>query len=102
MLAPIYVAADPVEAEIVKDYLAAHGVGVRVRGQFSWGALGEIPFAETFPRLHLEDERDRSRAAALIRDYEGNAGRGQRVCPACREASPANFPACWNCSAPFA
>ncbi|HUS23410.1 MAG TPA: DUF2007 domain-containing protein [Candidatus Binatia bacterium] len=102
MASHLYLAADPVEAQIVRDYLAAHGIGVSVRGQFTWGALGEIPFAETYPRLHLEDERDRERALDLLRDYGSQATRDERACPDCGERSPGNFPACWNCSRAFA
>ncbi|MBI3171520.1 MAG: DUF2007 domain-containing protein [Hydrocarboniphaga effusa] len=95
----LYLAANPVEAEIVKDYLAAHGIAVSIRGVFAWGGVGDLPIAEAYPRLYLERETDRPRAAALLRDYERGASRGSRICPRCGEASPDNFLLCWNCGA---
>ena len=95
--APVYLAAHPLEAQLVADFLAAHGVHTRQQGAFAWGAMGEIPMPESYPRLYLQDERDRERAQALLREYERGAGPGQRDCPACGEASPAIFARCWSC-----
>lgn len=99
MPAPVFVAANPVEAEIVRDYLAANGIESDVRGSYAWGAVGELPFPEAYPRLFLRREHDRARAQALIRDYERPAAGAARPCPGCGELSPASFAVCWNCGA---
>lgn len=95
----LYVAANPVEAEIVKDYLAAHGIAVSIRGVFAWGGVGDLPLAEAYPRLYLEREADRPQATALLLEYERGGARGTRICPRCGEISPGNFVLCWNCGA---
>jgi hypothetical protein len=97
MIQPLYLAANPVEAEIVKDFLATHGIATRVRGGYAWGAVGELPFVEAYPRLYLEDERDRERALALIREYEQPVEKIHWRCPQCGEHSPGHFATCWNC-----
>ena len=101
MAQPVYLAANPVEAEIVKDYLAANGIAVTIRGVHAWGAVGDIPMAEAYPRLYLENESHRDRARALIRDYESRPDLGSRPCPACGEPVPGHFAVCWNCAAPL-
>ncbi len=95
----LYLAANPVEAEIVKDYLAGHGVVVSIHGSYAWGGVGDLPMAEAYPRLYLDNENDRSRALTLIREYERDSGRGSRACRQCGESSPDNFAQCWNCNA---
>lgn len=93
----VYVAADPVEAEIVHDYLSAHGIESDIRGSYAWGAVGEVPFPEAYPRLFLRRERDRDRARALIRDYEAPIPGDGHWCAGCGELSPPAFLVCWNC-----
>lgn len=94
----LYLAANPVEAQLVSDYLAAAGIAVEIRGAFAWGAGGELPFAETYPRLYLRDPRDWRRARELLRRYEaGTEAATQWQCPHCLEYSPGSFDRCWNC-----
>ena len=38
MAKPLFLAANPVEAEIVRDYLAANGIETEIRGNFACGA----------------------------------------------------------------
>lgn len=95
---PIYLAANPVEAQIVRDYLDAQGIPISIRGAYAWGALGDLPQAEAYPRLYLEREQDRPHALALIREYERSSGLESRACPRCGESSPGSFAVCWNCA----
>jgi hypothetical protein len=95
---PLYQAADPLEAEILKDYLAAHGIAVDIFGGYVWGGRGDLP-GDVYPRLHLRDERDKSRARELLRSYERNAHIPWQWQCICGENSPDNFAICWNCNA---
>jgi hypothetical protein len=99
MTQPVYVAANPVEAEIVRQLLASHGIRTELLGVFAWGAVGELPLPEAWPRLYLVEERDRERARAVIRDYESAPVAGSWACRQCGERSPAHFGACWSCGA---
>ena len=38
----VYLAADPVNAEIAKDVLVNHGIAAHVRSQHLWGGMGEL------------------------------------------------------------
>jgi hypothetical protein len=102
MSQPVYLAANPVEAEIVKDYLAAHGIKATIRGVHAWGAVGDIPMAEAYPRLYLDNERQRDAARALIRQYESRIEGPAWTCAKCGEASPGTLVVCWNCGQPRA
>lgn len=95
---PLYLAANPVEAEIVKDFLVAHGIATRIQGAYAWGGVGELPLPEAYPRLYLEQERHRPRALELLREYERGSA-GSWSCPHCGEHSPETFAVCWNCGA---
>lgn len=97
---PVYLAAHPVEAEIVRGYLAAHGIATTAHGAYAWSGRGELP-ADIYPRLYLEDERDWDRARALIREYERrDAARATWRCTGCGEENEEQFAVCWNCQRP--
>lgn len=93
---PLYLAANPVEAEIVKDFLVAHGIATRIQGSYAWGGVGELPLPEAYPRLYLEQESHRARALELLREYERGSA-GSWCCRGCGERSPDTFAVCWSC-----
>lgn len=101
MADPIYLAANPVDAEIVRDLLSGNGIDVELRGMYAWGGVGELPHTEAYPRVYLVRESDRERARALLREYEKAAPQGTIRCKGCGESSPASFAVCWNCNAPL-
>lgn len=95
-MTPVYAAADPVEVEIVRAYLAAHGIDAIVLGSPLWGARGELQ-ADAYPRLVLQDHRDETRARELLQRYEhGRHAHAAWTC-VCGERSPVTFESCWSC-----
>jgi len=94
----VYHAADPVEAEILRAYLAAHGIDAMVIGAPLWGARGELP-ADAYPRLALHDGRDRETALRLLRQYERRRHAHASWSCGCGEQSPVTFETCWSCGA---
>ncbi len=96
---PIYQAADPLEAEILRGYLHTHGIEIDILGAGLWAARGELQ-VDAYPRLILRDERDRPRAMQLLSVYERRrpAGTAEWRC-SCGESSPTNFESCWACAA---
>jgi hypothetical protein len=93
----VYLASDPVEAEIVKDYLAAHGIAAHVFGAFIWGGRGDIP-VDQFPRVMIEDDAQHERARELLATYEQARGEGAAWrCPGCGEHVDGPLNACWSC-----
>ncbi|MFT4045794.1 MAG: DUF2007 domain-containing protein [Solimonas sp.] len=92
----VYAAADPLEAEILRSYLAAHGITVQVLGTALWSARGELP-ADAWPRLVLDDASLLEPARELLRRYE-HRRHAQASWPcACGERSPNHFDFGWSC-----
>lgn len=95
----VYLAADPVEAEIVKNLLLHEGIACRVIGQYSFAGRGDLP-VDIYPRLLLEDDSRYAEARALIHHWErGPEPAPDWTCDTCGESVDGVFGACWNCSA---
>lgn len=92
----ICTAATPMEAEILRAYLGAHGIGARVLGTDLWSARGELA-VDAYPRLWLEDPRDKSRAQVLLEQYRHPPVSGPDWQCTCGETVPAGFDLCWSC-----
>lgn len=95
----IYTAADPIEAEIVRNLLATERIECDVFGSMLWSARGELA-ADAYPRLLLRDPRDESRARELLAEYTASSSstRSQQAWTCtCGETVPGNFAACWSC-----
>ncbi|WP_028080906.1 putative signal transducing protein [Solimonas soli] len=93
----LYAAADPLEAEILRSYLAANGIRVQIFGAGLWSARGELP-ADAWPRLVLDDPRQLETARELLRRYEHRRhAQASWLCD-CGERSPVHFEICWSCS----
>lgn len=97
----IYLAADPVNAEIVKDMLMDRGIDAHVRRQHLWGGMGELP-ANVYPQVWIDDAADFARARAIVTAFEhGPVETGQAWrCPGCGETVEGQFNACWHCQHP--
>lgn len=94
----VYLASDPVNAEIAKDMLASHGIAAHVRSQYLWGGMGELP-ANVYPSVWVDDAHHYQAARELIEAFErGPVHRGRPWdCPNCGERLDAQFDRCWNC-----
>lgn len=93
----IYLAADPVEAEIVRNLLEAERIPCDILGSLLWSGRGEIG-ADPYPRLVLRDDRDEPRARELLREYRAGGSQAAWIC-GCGETVPGNFATCWSCGA---
>ena len=90
-------AANLPEAHILAGWLAQRGVRVRVLNANAASALGELPVDAAAPQVWLEDERDESRARAVLEEFRAQASGPSRACPACGEENPPAFELCWSC-----
>jgi hypothetical protein len=98
----LYAAANLQEAQILAGMLAHAGIESRIFNQHSQGALGEIPFGETYPEIWLTDERDLGLAQKLLSAYERPVDTTQETpCGQCGEPNPASFSLCWHCGEPL-
>jgi hypothetical protein len=91
----LYLAADPIEAEIVRNLLAAERIEVDVLGSMLWSGRGELA-ADPYPRLMLRDPRDETRARELLAEYRRGTAQAPWNCE-CGEHVPGNFAVCWAC-----
>lgn len=93
----VYEASDPVNAEIVKDYLVSHGVDAIVQGAFGWGGRGDLP-ANAYPRIYVIRDAQAGYARTLIDMFESNEEpRPAWTCPQCGERLAGQFSDCWQC-----
>lgn len=98
----LYAAANLQEAQIIAGMLAHAGIESQIFNQHSQGALGEIPFGETYPEIWLADERDLGLAQKLLSAYECPVDTAEEAaCSQCGESNPANFSLCWRCGEPL-
>lgn len=94
-----YVAADPIDAELMLGFLRSAGIEAELRGWFLWGGRGELPVTDdTAPSLWVR-EADYARALGLIREFREADINSYRKCPACGEPVETVFAQCWNCGA---
>jgi len=94
----VYIANDPPNAEIVKDYLESHGIEAQVRGSYLWGGRGEVP-TNAFPEVWVVNDADYRRARDLALELEKAPLRAgpDWTCPGCGERLAGQFTACWHC-----
>ncbi len=94
----VYTASDPVNAEIVKDYLGSHGIDAEVRDHYLWGGIGDLP-ANVYPSVWIHQAEEHTTARRLIADFEaGNTRTGPDWrCPGCGETLAGQFTSCWRC-----
>lgn len=97
MLKRAYIAADPVDAHVVRGMLDARGIHAVVKGELAWSARGETPVTDdTAPSVWVH-EQSLSKARELIRSRELPPDHPAWRCPACGEYLEGQFTQCWSC-----
>lgn len=100
----VYSAGSLHEAQLLLDLLDEAGIVARLFNTHLVGAMGELPFYQSLPRIWLVDEGDLEEARAVIEGYEARRRQSldePRHCGACGEESPGSFELCWSCRVPF-
>lgn len=87
-----------IHAAHLAGVLRAAGIRCDVRNTTLSGALGEIPWQECAPQLWV-DERDESRARALVENLRAPPQGTAWTCQSCGERLDPQFGQCWNCGA---
>ncbi len=99
----VYSAGDIVDARLLADALADVQIQTHLFNASAVGAMGDLPFGETWPEVWIADERDLARARAVVAAHAARrAAIGSAHCGACGEDSPSNFGCCWSCGADIA
>ncbi len=96
----VYTAETLVHVVHVQNVLAANGIAAELRNARLAGALGEIPFLETWPQLWV-DERLYDWANQVIERNlrEPAEPREPWICAGCGERIEGQFTECWRCGA---
>ena len=82
----------------IKNLLEQNGIACFLRNQNLSGGIGELPLAECWPEVWVEDARDYSRAmfvieAVSVAEYDEQT---TWICR-CGEENTGQFLSCWNC-----
>jgi hypothetical protein len=101
----VYMAENPIEANMVVDLLQAEGIAAVVQGEHIFAVRGALPIS--YPTVWVLDEGDYDRARELALEYdrsqyatEGKEPRPEPwVCPQCGERIEGQFGLCWQCGA---
>jgi hypothetical protein len=85
----------------VRNVLQQAGIATLVKNERLAGALGEIPYLETWPELWVveNDQAEQARSLATAAMSETPAG-SSWACEGCGETNEGQFAACWRCQAP--
>jgi len=86
------------DTHIVANLLRHAGIAVQVFNVNASGAFGELPMESSLPQVWLEQDKDESKARALIENYQHTAvSHIVRPCSQCGEENPIAFETCWSC-----
>jgi hypothetical protein len=95
----LYEARDGLQANLLRDYLAAHHIQSVVLGEYLSGAAGELP-AVNFPVVWLLEDRDLARGRQLLAEFLAPPrAAGDWLCQACGAEVDGGFELCWQCGA---
>jgi hypothetical protein len=94
----VYTAHTLIDAYMMRDLLTDAGIRCAIFNEHSAGALGELPYTESWPQIWIYQEMHGERARSLLDDFEKQSSGDQPVmCDQCGEPGPAGFETCWNC-----
>ncbi len=86
-------------ATLWREMLEAAGIRCEVRNRYIGAAVGELPADQVAPQVWLRDERDETRARALLDEWRRPKSLPPWNCFRCGEIVEGQFFQCWNCQA---
>lgn len=94
----LFVSQSLVEVESLKELLDNAGIVCMVKNRQGSLLAGEVPFAEVFPELWVNDEdEDNAKQVLVLRTGFPHAESTSWTCPGCGEHHAGAFTACWKC-----
>jgi len=92
----VYSAANISFVSIFKSILEQHGIGCRLKNEYLYSGIGEIPPIECWPLLCVDDD-DFSEAKRIIEEALSEKDLVAWKCSSCGEEIEGQFTECWNC-----
>ncbi len=98
-MSTVYTSLSLHEIHHLKNLLQSAGIGCRIQNERLSSLAGEVPFTECAMRLEIENEDDRNRAEAIIREFAQPPARSASrwTCQSCAEELEGQFTSCWRC-----
>ncbi len=83
---------------MLRDRLTAQGIYAMVFNEHGAGAVGELPYTESWPQVWIYQDLHFMRAREVVLAYEQQQQPGvPRQCGECSEENPSGFDLCWQC-----
>lgn len=98
----LYSSQDLIQVAQLKAVLEREGIPCVVRNEILAGLAPEIPFAEAFPELWVQNDSDLPRAEKIKGDWKvppTAAAISTWLCENCGEKLEGQFSSCWKCGA---
>ena len=100
----LYEAADRIEAQLLKDFLASRHIKTVISGDYLAGGAGELS-ALQFPVLWVVEDRDLDLASRLLQQFLQSRDKSASDtydwhCQQCGELIEGQFDLCWKCGTP--
>jgi len=95
----VYLARNPLDAQVVRGALESRGIETQVRGESLWGVRGELPVsADTVPSVWVSDVDEEAALKLIARRRLSLAALAPWVCSRCGEEIEGQFDSCWRCA----
>ena len=93
----VFISHNLVAVHHARNVLDAEGIRAVVKNQFLSSAMGDLPPAECQAELWILNERDSTRAEAIL--FRREVAGPPWTCADCGEAAEPQFTQCWRCGA---
>jgi len=95
----VYLARNPLDAQVVRGALESRGIETQVRGESLWGVRGGLPVsADTAPSVWVSDADEEAALKLIARRRLPLAALAPWVCSRCGEEIEGQFDSCWRCA----
>jgi len=95
----VYIASDPIDAELVAGLLMASGISAVVRNDHLWPIAGLSMTLGGAPAVWVTDDSDEERARNLIAETRNPKSESPApwICETCTQENDGPFGLCWKC-----
>src|SRR5262245_34533666 len=94
----VYSAPNISLVSVFQNILEGHGIRCRIRNEFLFAGMGEIPPIECWPQLCVDDDRF-AEAELIVEEALSVKETAPWKCAACGEEIEGQFTGCWKCAA---
>lgn len=92
----VYSAQNISLVSVFQSMLEGHGIRCRIKNEFLYVGMGELPPIECWPQLCVEDE-DYADAKRIVEEALSAEEMTAWKCDSCGEESEGQFTDCWKC-----